>query len=99
MGKRGLAHLSRALRLGRRGGESEARTPDHLSSCLVAQSRVTVTLPKQAKDNKRTLAYSVWPSPAIGPHSSKVSPSCTLVAIVVANSSRLPYNTASPVQL
>ena len=46
---RGLAQLSRALRLGRRGRESEARTPDHYIGCPVAQLGVIHGISKQAR--------------------------------------------------
>lgn len=91
--KRGLAQLSRALRLGRRGRESETRTPDH--SCLVAQSRVTVSIPKQARDNKRNLVYTIWTSSAVGPQRSNEVPDCILVIMRVANIRIFLYNHAS----
>ena len=96
--KRGLAQLSRALRLGRRGRESEARTPDH--SCPVAQSWVTVSIPKQATDSKKDLAYSLWLLLSIEPQGSKGVPCCTVLKIKIAKSCRSTYNGPStPVRL
>lgn len=96
--RRGLAQLSRALRLGRRGRESEARTPDH--SCPVAQSWVAVLIPKQATDSKNTLVYTIWFLLSIEPQGSKDVPCCPIVKIKIAKSCKSTYNGPStPVRL